>query len=216
MSITACAYPYPYWASYLNSARFDKGWQKRFRITYGDLQIGGSDERLTEDSFSKYRNLGKLAVAYAIPEEDVVNALRSPLVMIGSDGIIEPGNNNHPRSAGAFTRTLAVYVRELRVLTLMDALEKMTIMQARLLESRVPAFRRKGRLQPGADADIVIFDPEKVNDRATVEQPNRYADGIEYLLVNGKIVKDKRGLKKNVRAGEAIRATPMRKNSTAD
>ncbi len=206
LDITADAYPYPFWATFLNSARFDPGWQKRFRISYGDLQIAGTSERLTAESFQRYRKTRKLAVAYAIPEEDVVAALRSPFVMIGSDAILEPGNNNHPRAAGTFTRTLALYVRDRQVLTLMEALAKMTIMPARRLQAQAPALRRKGRLQSGADADIVIFDPARVRDRATVERPNQFAEGIEYVLISGKVVKDPRGFRRDVRAGEAIRA----------
>lgn len=183
LDVTACAYPYPYWGSPLNSARFSKGWQRRFHIDYGDLQLAGSAERLTPSSFRQYRRKGKLAVAYAI---------------------LEPGNNNHPRAAGTFTRTLGVYVRERRVLTLMEALEKITLLPARRLQAQAPALRRKGRLQLGADADVVVFDPEKVSDRATVEHPNRFAVGIDYVLVAGKVVKDPEGFHKEIRLGEAI------------
>lgn len=206
LDITACVYPYAFWATYLNSARFDPGWQQRFRIGYGDLQLAGSAERLTPESFARYRRQGKIAVAYAIPEDDVVTALRSPMVMIGSDAILEPGNNNHPRAAGTFARTLRVYVRERRVLTLMDALRKMTIMPARRLEAQAPALRRKGRLQVGADADIVVFDPATVRDHATVERPNQFSEGFAYVLVAGRVVKDPRGLHRDVRVGEAMRA----------
>jgi len=204
VNVTADAYPYPFWGSPLDSARFAPGWQKRFRIGYGDLQLAGSAERLTAASFARYRRQHKLAIAYAIPEEDVVTALRSPFVMLGSDAILEPGNNNHPRAAGTFTRTLRVYVRERRVLTLMEALEKMTILPARRLETAAPALLRKGRLQAGADADLVVFDPEKVGDCATVEHPNCLAVGIDYVLVAGKVVKDPQGFHKQVRLGEAI------------
>ena len=204
VDVTADAYPYPYWGTRLDSARFAAGWQKRFHIGYGDLQLAGSAERLTPASFARYRRQGKLAVAYAIPEEDVVTALRSPLVMLGSDAILEPGNNNHPRAAGTFTRTLRVYVRERHVLTLMAALEKMTILPARRLETVAPALRRKGRLQVGADADLVVFDPEKVGDCATVEHPNCFAVGIDYVLVAGRVVKDPKGFHRQVRLGEAI------------
>ena len=204
VDVTVDAYPYPFWGSPLDSARFAPGWQKRFRIGYGDLQLAGSAERLTPASFARYRRQHKLAIAYAIPEEDVVTALRSPFVMLGSDAILEPGNNNHPRAAGTFTRTLRVYVRERHVLTLMEALEKMTILPARRLETAAPALRRKGRLQVGADADLVVFDPEKVGDCATVEHPNCFAVGIDYVLVAGKVVKDPQGFHKQVRLGEAI------------
>ena len=79
MDITACVYPYDFWGTYLNSARFDDGWQKRFRITHKDLQIAGTGERLTRRAFKEYRRLGKLAVAYAIPEEDVILSLAFPV-----------------------------------------------------------------------------------------------------------------------------------------
>jgi dihydroorotase len=128
------------------------------------------------------------------------------MVMIGSDAILEPANNNHPRAAGTFARTLRVYVRERRVLTLMEALRKMTIMPARRLEAQAPALRLKGRLQAGADADIVVFDPATVRDTATVERPNQFSEGVAYVLVGGRIVKDPRGFHRDVRAGQAIRA----------
>lgn len=206
MEVTACIYPYNFWATYLNSARFDAGWQNRFHIGYQDLQIAGTTERLTAESFKKYRQMGKLAAAYAIPERDVELAVLSPFVMIGSDAILEPGNNNHPRGAGAFSRLLALYVREKKTISLMEALKKMTIMPAKKLEGKSPSLRRKGRLQIGADADIVIFDPDRIQDRATVEHPNWFSEGIDYVLVNGRVVKDPGGLHKEVRAGEAIRS----------
>lgn len=204
LDITACAYPYDYWASPLDSARFNPGWQKRFRIGPGDLQIAGTSERLTAASFQQYRKTHKLAVAYAIPDDDVVQALRTPWVMIGSDAILEAGNNNHPRASGTFSRVLAVYVRERHVLTLMEALAKMTILPARRLESAAPALRLKGRLQVGADADLVIFDPDKVRDQATVEHPDRSSTGMDYVLVSGHVVKDPRGINRVAAFGEPI------------
>jgi len=205
LNITADLYPYDFWGTYLNSARFNAGWQERFRITYKDLQIAGTEERLTPKSFAKYRKLGKLAIAYAIPEGDVVEALRDPFVMIGSDAILEPSNNNHPRGAGAFSRTIAKYVRQKNTISLMEAIEKMTIMPAKRLEKKSPALRKKGRLQENMDADIVIFDFDKIQDNATVVKPNQYSSGIDYVLINGKIVKTPTGLNKNTRVGEAIR-----------
>lgn len=204
VDITACTYPYDFWATYLSSARFDPGWRERFRISFEDLQIAGTEERLTPESFERYRREGKLAAAYAIPEEDVVAALRAPFVMIGSDAILEPGNNNHPRASGTFARTIGVYVRERGVLSLTEALAKMTVMPARRLEERVPALRRKGRLQVGADADIVVFDYNRIRDNATVAEPNRFSSGIEYVVVNGLVVKEGDRFRE-VRPGTAIR-----------
>ncbi|MCK4847377.1 MAG: amidohydrolase family protein, partial [Deltaproteobacteria bacterium] len=206
VDVTACTYPYSYWATYLSSARFSKGWQKRFRIDYKDLQLGGSTERLTKKSFNKYKKLGKLAVAYAMPEDEITLAMRAPFVMIGSDGILEPPLNNHPRGAGAFARTLAVYVREGGELTLMEALRKMTIMPAKRLEASVPSLKRKGRIQRGADADIIIFDPKKVKDMATVEKPNGFSEGIDYVLVGGVVIKDPVGFYKKEFPGRAVKA----------
>jgi dihydroorotase len=212
LDITACVYPYTFWGTYLNSARFDKGWQQRFRISYDSLQLGGSSERLTEASYKKYRAQGKLAIAYAIPNEDVVAALKSPWVMIGSDAILERGYNNHPRASGTFSRTIAVYVREQKVISLMDAISKMSLQPARRLERGAPAFKKKGRLSVGADADIVVFDPDSFRDRSTVEHPEYASIGMQHVLVSGKAVMDAGKLHRKVRAGRPIRAlgTPVR------
>ncbi|MHB9146561.1 MAG: amidohydrolase family protein [Symbiobacteriia bacterium] len=205
VDVTASLYPYDFWGTYLGSARFDPGWQQRFHIGYGDLEIAGTGERLTAESFARYRAANKLAIAYAIPESDVVAALRAPWVMLGSDAIIEPSHNNHPRAAGTFSRVLGKYVRDEHVLSLMDGLAKMTILPARRLEARAPAMRRKGRLQVGSDADITIFNPATVADRATVREPAQLSAGIEWVLVGGQIVKDPAGLRRDVRPGKPIR-----------
>jgi N-acyl-D-aspartate/D-glutamate deacylase len=204
IAVTACAYPYDYWATYLGTARFDAGWQERYRIGPQDLVIAGTGERLTPESFAYHRRHNTLAVAHAIPHDDVVAALASPLVMIGSDAILEPGANNHPRGAGAFARTLGRYVRELGVLALPDAVAKMTIMPARLLEGRAPALRTKGRLQVGADADLCVLDPQRVADRATVEHPAQASVGVEWVLVAGEVVRDPEGTREGVRPGRPV------------
>jgi len=210
LDITACVYPYDFWGTYLNSARFDEGWQERFRISYEDLQIAGTSERLTEETFRKYRREGKLAVAYAIPEEDVVDALKADFVMIGSDAILEPGNNNHPRASGTFARTVGMYVREKGVIDLMDAIAKMSLMPAQRLEKQAPALRKKGRIAKGMDADIVIFDYEAIRDRSTVERPDLPSEGIRYVLIGGQVALDENGVNKNVRAGQPIRSEFVR------
>jgi N-acyl-D-aspartate/D-glutamate deacylase len=185
IDVTACMYPYDYWATYLGSARFAPGWQERFGITYDDLVVAGTGEHVTEATFDELQAENVLVAAYAIPEDDVVTCLQSGHVMIGSDGILEPGDNNHPRGAGCFTRVLGRYVRDEGVLDLVDAVAKMTIQPARRLEGAAPAMARKGRIQRGADADIVVFDPATVADRSTVEDPSQFAAGMDWVLVLG-------------------------------
>lgn len=204
LAVTACTYPYDFWATYLGSARFAPGWQERFRIGYDDLALPATGERLTASTFERYRKENRLAVAYAIPEADVRLALQGEFVMIGSDSILEPGAQNHPRGAGAFARTLGRYVREENVLELMDAIGKMTILPARWLEGRAPALRRKGRMQVGADADITVFDPRRIEDRATVKDPAQESVGVEWVIVEGQVVKDPDGMHKDVQPGRPV------------
>ena len=106
-------------------------------------------------------------------------AIGDPLVRSPSDGILENGKG-HPRAAGTFTRVLGRYVREQHVLTLMDALRKMTLLPANRL-----GVQSKGRIAVGADADLAIFDAGRVTDRATFENPAQYSEGMVYVLVNG-------------------------------
>ena len=206
LDITACIYPYDYWGTYLNSARFDEGWQERFRISYEDLQIAGTEERLTESTFRKYQKEGKLAVAYAIPKEDVVDSLKAPFVMIGSDAILEPGFNNHPRASGTFARTIGLYVREQQVVSLSDAIAKMSLLPAQRLEKQAPALKKKGRLAKGMDADIVVFDFDEISDLSTVAHPELVSAGIKYVLINGQVALDEEGLHRDIRAGQPIKS----------
>ena len=94
-------------------------------------------------------------------------------------------------ASGTFCRVLGQYVREKKTLTLMEALRKMTLMPAKRLEGRVPAMKNKGRIRVGADADLTIFDPDRVIDKATFKEPTKYSEGIAYVFVNGvPVVKD--------------------------
>jgi N-acyl-D-aspartate/D-glutamate deacylase len=203
--VTACMYPYDFWATYLGSTRFAPGWQERFHISYDDLLVPGTGERLTEASFEREQGRNTLVAAMAIPEADVVAGLQSPFVMIGSDAVLQEGDNNHPRGAGCFCRVLGRYVRERRVLSLREALAKMTIFPAQRLAVGASAFARKGRLQVGADADITIFDPATVADRATIADPSRESVGVQWVLVGGQAVKTPDGLQRDVRPGRPIR-----------
>jgi len=119
-------------------------------------------------------------------------------VMIASDGIIENGKG-HPRAAGSYARVLGRYVREQQALSLMDALRKMSLLPAQRL-----AIYSKGRLQVGADADITVFDPKRVIDRATYDNPGQYSEGILYVLVGGVFVVRDGNLVDGVAPGRGI------------
>jgi N-acyl-D-aspartate/D-glutamate deacylase len=132
-------------------------------------------------------------------QEIVDKVIPHPLVMIASDGI-----EGHPRNAGTFSRVLAQYVRERGTITLMDALRKMSLMQAEMLERSTPAARQKGRLQEGVDADIVVFDAATISDRSTFAKPMEPSVGVRYLLVGGTVVVDGGQIVPNVFPGRAL------------
>ena len=203
--ITTECYPYIAGMTDIKSAIFNEGWQEVFGIDYKDLQWAATGERLTKESFEKYRQTGGMVAVFSMTEENVRDALHMPLTMIASDGIMENGKG-HPRTAGTYSRVLGKYVREEQVLTLIDALAKMTLMPAKRLERRVPSMNYKGRLRAGADADITIFHAESINDRATFQEPAREATGVKYVIVNGVVVVKDGKVQPNVHPGGPIRA----------
>src|SRR5690606_16052383 len=142
-------------------------------------------------------------------EQMTRDAIGHPLTMIASDGFLVNGKG-HPRTSGTYSKVLGKYVREEGLLTLMDALGKMTIEPARRLQARVEAMAKKGRIQEGADADITIFDPETVRDRATYENSTLPSEGIHYVLVNGEFVVDDGQLISEARPGRPVRAGTAR------
>jgi dihydroorotase len=125
--------------------------------------------------------------------------------MIASDGILDNGKG-HPRTAGTYSRILGKYVREERVLTLMEALTKMTLMPAKRLERRVPRMNYKGRIRAEADADLTIFDAQSISDRATFQEPALEATGVKYVIVNGVVVVKDGNVQENIYPGGPIRA----------
>jgi dihydroorotase len=144
-------------------------------------------ERLTRESFEKYRKQGGFVISFGNTEEMVRTAVAHPNVMIASDGIIENGKG-HPRGAGTYARVLGKYVREEHALSLMDAVRKSALLPAQRLETFCPEMRRKGRVQAGMDADLAVFDAARVIDKATFENAAQYSDGFRYVLVGGTFV----------------------------
>jgi N-acyl-D-aspartate/D-glutamate deacylase len=210
LDVTTECYPYTAGSTNLDSAIFDPGWQERQGITYKDIQWSKTGERLTAETFEKYRKEGGLVVIFSIPEEAVRTAIADPIVMIASDGVPTTGPKVHPRGQGTFSRVLGHYVREEKTLDLMTALRKMTLMPAQRLEKRAPMFKDKGRIREGADADITVFDAQHVIDKATFEEPLQYSAGIQFVLVNGTPVVSKGELVEGVFPGRAARAAKSR------
>ena len=188
LDVTTEVYPYLASSTYLESAMFDDGWQERLGIDYGDLQWAATGERLTAETFATYRKQGGMVIAYSMKAENVDALVASPDVMIASDGMPFFEQKVHPRGAGSFSRVLGRYVREQGALPLMAALRKMTLLPAQRLEGFAPEFAAKGRVRVGADADLVVFDPARVLDRATFEEPFQPSTGIVHTLVGGVFV----------------------------
>jgi len=200
VDVSTEAYPYTAGMTRIESFLFD-AWTDKPEQEYRKLQWVLTGERLTRDTFHSYRKQGGYVLIHANTEERVRTAIAHPLTMIASDGFdVDPPS--HPRSAATYSRVLGRYAREQGALTLMQALRKMTLMPAQRLERRAPAMRDKGRVRPGADADLAIFDPATIRDVATYENPVQYSQGMRYVLVNGRFV---------VRDGKVVEgATPGR------
>lgn len=205
LDVTTECYPYTATATNIASAIYDEGWQEALGIDYKDLQWVATGERLTAESFLRYRKTGGAVIGHAIPESIARISVASPLTMIASDGGLQNGKG-HPRSAGSYARVLGHYVRDEKALTLMAALRKMTIMPAQRLERLSPMMKNKGRVRVGADADLTIFDPALIIDKSTFEEPAKYSEGIKHVLVAGVFVVKDGKLQPDVKPGRAVRA----------
>jgi N-acyl-D-aspartate/D-glutamate deacylase len=201
LDVTTEAYPYIAGMTQINSALFNVGWREKLGIEYRDLVLPNTGEHLTKERFQELHNssVPQDVLVFANTQEMVDATIPNPLIMIASDGA-----DGHPRNAGCYSRVLAQYVRDKKTLTLMDALRKMTLMPAQVLERSTPGARQKGRLQEGADADIVVFDPATISDRATFEMPMAPSVGVREVLVGGTLLIDDGKLIQNVYPGKAI------------
>jgi dihydroorotase len=183
--VTADLYPYTAGASLIQAALYDD-WQNWPDERFATMQWAATGERLTRETFAKYRAQGGSVISHSNTEERLLVSISDPLPMIGSDGGRDLEDNvTHPRAAGTFARILGHYVREEKALTLQDALRRMTIEPARRLEGRVPEMKDRGRIRAGAFADITVFDPATVIDKATYTDAAKFSEGIQHVIVNG-------------------------------
>lgn len=194
-------YPYTAGMTDIKSAIFADGWQDDFELDYSDLQWGETGERLTEATFTEYRETGGLVIVHSNTEEIVTNAIKHSNALIASDGL-----KGHPRNAGTFARVLGFYTRERGELDLMTALRKISLMPAQRLETRVPAMKNKGRIKLGADADLTLFDPETVIDTATFTDAEKMSASIPFVIVGGTLVVRDSKIVSEAFPGRAIRA----------
>jgi dihydroorotase len=204
LDVTTEAYPYTAGQTDVSSAVFDEGWQQKLGITYKDLQWVATGERLTAESFARFRKAGGSVILHAIPEEAARQAVANPDVMIASDGLLAEGKG-HPRAAGTYARVLGHYSRDEKAVPLMVAIRKMTLLPAKRLEAVSPQMAMKGRIKVGADADIAVFDPARVIDRATFDKPDQYSEGILHVLVNGTAVVRDGKIVEGVKPGAGIK-----------
>ena len=207
INVTTEVYPYTAWSTFIGAALFDGDFRQNLGLDYADIEVPSNGERLDRGSFEQLRTDAPqtIIIGHGMKEENVTAAVAHPGVMIASDGMFYNEGRAHPRGAGTFSRVLGYYVREKQALSLMEALGKMSYLPAKRLETAVPQMKRKGRIEIGADADLVVFDPDTIRDRATFAEPAQPSTGIEHVLVNGVfIVKNGEPLKDR-RPGKAVR-----------
>ncbi|UHD15690.1 amidohydrolase family protein [Thiocapsa bogorovii] len=236
INISVGAYPWGAASTVVGAAMFSgEGWRERMGSTANNFQLG--TERMTEAQLADYQQNkpGTFIVWHFLDETDpddlklLDKSILHPEILIESDEMFWmfmddhnhvinyegdawplPENTfSHPRSNGTFAKILRSYVRERKLMSMQEALRKMTLMPAQTLEGFVPQMKKKGRLQEGMDADIVVFDPETIRDVGTYEKPNQPAVGVQTLLVNGGLVVQNGELILDAPHGRPIRRTEV-------
>lgn len=202
IDVMADCYPYEAFSTFIGSAVFDDGCFERWNKSYDSILLTEGKYkglRCNEELYNKVKKEypETIAVAFVMNEDEVVECIKATFVFVGSDGLFN-NSQGHPRGAGTFPRVLGRFIADKRIMSLIDGLKKMTCMPARRL-----GLTEKGSIEVGMDADIVIFNQDKIKDKATFENPSLAPEGINYVIINGVIaVKD--GILIDKRAGRFI------------
>ena len=210
VDVTTELLPYTAGSTTIGAAVFGRDWRTIFNIDYSDVEWAATGERFDQTMWDEYREKypdGQVIHHYlkedwnrrAVVEPGLI-VVSDLLPMFTEDSKVAPHN-------GAFARVLGRYVREQGLLDLNTAIAKITLLPARRLERLAPAFVNKGRMQEGADADVTIFDPATIIDRATYQNPYQPSDGIHYVIVNGTVVVRDRQFVEGVHPGRRIEAS---------
>ncbi|MBU5439428.1 amidohydrolase family protein [Tissierella sp. MSJ-40] len=203
LDISSDCYPYSAFSTSLGETTYDDGFLSRYETTYESIEIGEDEyrgKRLNEELFFKLRKERPelITIGHVMKDEEIDMAIAHPAVLIASDGFMH-NFQGHPRASGTFPRVINKYVKEKKLISLYDAIEKMTYLTAKRY-----GLRNKGGLSVGKDADIVIFNFDEICDNATFENPSLPPNGIKFVIVNGKVaVKDNEILNRNL--GKSIR-----------
>ncbi|MDJ0865571.1 MAG: amidohydrolase family protein [Myxococcota bacterium] len=207
--VTTELLPYNAGSALISSAVFGRDWQTIFDITYEDVEWAETGERFDREMWERYRKEhpeGQVIHHY-LREEWTRRALVEPGVIVVSDLLpMETEESKVAPHNGAFAKVLGRYVREAGLLDWSEALARMTRLPAQRLEGFAPAFARKGRVQVGADADLTVFDPATVIDRATYRNPYQPSAGIVHVVVAGTPVVRDGALVEGVHPGRLLRA----------
>lgn len=208
IDVTSEVLPYNAGTTTIAAAVFGRDWQSIFDITYEDIEWAATGERFNKVMWEEYREKypSGMVIHHYLSEEWTRTAVAAKGIMIVTDGTpaIDESILVPPQGIGSFSKVLGRYARDAGILDLSTALAKMSLMPAQRLEQIAPVFARKGRLQVGADADIVIFDAASIIDNSTYAKPFQASMGVKYLIVNGELVVNDGNFLENSKPGRRL------------